>query len=225
MKSLKILKKTCALTMCFFLLISCSKDENVITPIEENAVAPQERVNNDGWNVQVMGKTIGFNDNKSFPKRYKNLDGGLFMKVVSSDPKTSSGSGGARTELRSTTDEFNSGSGHRMVVKMKLVKSSDRVVVGQLFSRGIGSDLAQVVMFGRKLVARDGAGKNKTLSNNVGTGVFGFDINTSGGKTTITHNKQVFETKLKGSGCYFKTGVYLLAGGSAEVSITSISKN
>jgi hypothetical protein len=225
MKRLSIMKAVYSVCTAALLFVGCTMQDATITiqnEAKETAVA--SKVANDGWSVQVKGKTIGFTDNSSYPERYKNESTGLFMKVVSSDPKTSSSAGGPRTELKSTSGKFTAGSGHKMVVTMKLVKSTERIVVGQLFSDGIGSDFVQVLLYNRRLVARDADNNSQTLNNDVGTGAFTFTINSSGGKTVISSNGNSFTRTAKPTNCYFKTGVYLLAGGSAEIRITSISK-
>jgi Alginate lyase len=226
MKKIKRMSTALVVGIGLLSFIGCSTESVDITTKENptNLQAHEERID-PNWKVQVKGTTIDFNDSKSYPTRYVNDKNGLYMFVDSDDPTTPN-SKHPRTELRSTSPDFDvkpGASEHKMQVNMQLLNTSTRVVVGQLFSNGIGSDFIEVYLDSRKLYTRSDRDGSKLLNSNVGD-TFSFTIVTKNGISQVWSNGNTFKTNQSTSGCYFKTGAYLLDGGNASVRITNLVK-
>ncbi len=208
---------------------ACSNDEILSLETDSSNNVSQEtslaRISSTSWRVQSLGKTFSFTS--EVKGRYTNDGSKLRMKVVNGDA-TTPGSSNPRTELRSTSADFNTRTNHSMSVSMSVIKSSTKVVIGQIFSNslknGNGDDLAVIFLRNKKLYAQFDGGSQMLLNNNIGSSV-SFTMSTNNGTITVSGGGSSKSQRREIGGCYFKTGVYLIGGGSAEVDITNLSKN
>jgi hypothetical protein len=216
--------------ICILLsLFSCSVDDQEIQsnvlPTEE-VRGPETEVALSGWQVEVRDVTIS-TTSTSQKDRYQNFSSYVFMKAVVGDAKTSPNAGGPRCELESTSSYFRTSDSRTMNSSMKLVKLSNRVVLGQIFDDGANDDLAQIYWKSNNIVA-DINGSTKVLRSNVGNGAsITFSMKTSAGKVTITSNGVSHSKTISASNLKFKTGVYVVGGSNgnvAEINLYSATK-
>ena len=222
------------LTIFFVVLLfslgGCATDEleipeenTEVTDIESNESL--KRIASTKWDVQTLGKSYkGIGNRNEIKRRFKNNGSSLWMKVVRGDGTTPN-SRYSRTELRSRRGNFSTKTTHNMNVTMEVIKSTKKVIIGQIFDQNDGDDYGVVYLSGKKMYAQFDGQSAKKLSDNVGKFAT-FSIRTKNGKTTISGEGKSISRNGVRSNCYFKTGVYLQKdSGSAEVRITKLSQN
>ncbi len=179
------------------------------------------RIASTNWSVQSLGNTYAFTE--SVPNRYSNNGNTLGLKVLASDPKTSSNTQYARTELRSG-NEFAGNTSHSMHVTMDVVEKGGKVIIAQLFDKTDNDDQNVILYHDNKIYARSSGGDETYLAD-LPSGSFGISITVSGSGVTLTARGQSKTYSATGHTCYFKTGVYLNStSGSASCVISSLSQ-
>jgi hypothetical protein len=233
---MKKITKISTIVLCFSMLaLSCKKaivsnneNEN-LQPIENVKIVndistnvSSERLSSTQWDVQALGNTYAFTDNVS--GRYSNDGSTLNMKVYADDPKTSSNTKYARTELRGLK-EFKGNTSHSMYVTMDVTQTGGKVIIAQIFDETDGDDQNAILYHDGKIYARSSSDVEYYLSD-LPSGYFNFSITVTSNNITLTANGHSKSFSTTNHNCYFKTGVYLNStSGSASCKITSLSQS
>jgi hypothetical protein len=179
------------------------------------------RIASDNWDVQTKGNTYDFYTDVA--GRYTNNGGSLSLTVFASDPKTSSNTIYARTELRSK-NEFSGNTTHTMNVTMQITNKGGKVIIAQLFDKTDNDDQNVILYHDNKIYARSTGGSETYLAD-LPTSSFSISIKTSSNDVTLTARGQSKTYSTTGHTCYFKTGAYLNStSGNASCVITSLSQ-